>query len=127
MPHSNKIFKLQYASHKELYKHIVTLNSDKTLTLDDENVPTGRIQCVGGTTMDFRVPHELGPAIARSIGGGYDNYMCLTQGTEQTLTFAARVIHPVSGRVLELYTDQPGIQFYTGNCWPNPFDDVRTQ
>lgn len=74
--------------------------------------------------MDFRVPHELGPAIARSIGSGYDNYMCLIQGTEQSLTFAARIIHPVSGRVLELYTDQPGIHFYTGNCWPNPYGDV---
>lgn len=90
----------------------------------DKKVPTGKIQCVGGTVMDFRVPHELGPAIARTPGGGYDQYMCLTQGTEQTLTFAARIVHPNSGRVLELYTNQPGFHFYTGNDLPNPYDDV---
>lgn len=113
------------AGHQELYRHVVTLNADRVVCMDEERLPTGRIQCVGGTINDLRVPHELGPAISRCMYGGYDEYMCLIQGTEQDLTFACRVVHPGSGRVLEVYTDQPGFQFYTGNRLPDPFDDVR--
>lgn len=107
-----------------MYKHIVTLNTDRFLLTDANQIPTGHIQCIGGTVNDLRIPHELGPAIARCPGGGYDDYMCITQGTEQHLTFVARVIHPKSGRVLELYTDQPIVHFYTANNLPDPFDNV---
>ena len=92
---------------------------------NEHQLPTGQLQCVGGTVKDLRVPHELGPSIARCPNGGYDHYMCLTQGTEQGMTYVARVIHPQSGRVLELYTDQPGVHFYTANNLPDPFDEVR--
>lgn len=112
------------AGHSELYKHVVTLNADRAVRTDDERLPTGVLQCVGGTVNDLRVPHELGPAISRCPGGGYDAYMCLIQGTEQDLTFGGRAVHPGSGRVLEVYTDQPGLRFYTGNGLPDPFDDV---
>lgn len=94
---------------------------------DEERSPTGRILCVGATVMDLRVPHELGPAIARCPHAGYDHLMCITQGTDQLLTFAARVVHPVSGRILEMYTDQPLLQFYTANRLPDPFNQVNTR
>lgn len=73
---------------------------------------------------DLRIPHELGPAIARCLNGGYDNYFVVTQGVEQNLTFVARIVHPNSGRVLEVYSDQPGVQFSTANNLPDPMDNV---
>lgn len=115
------------AGHAELYRHVVTLNGDRTALADEasDGVPTsGQLCCVGGTVMDLRVPHELGPAIARCPNGGYDEFWCLVRGSEQTHTFAGRVVHPKSGRVLEVYTDQPGVRFYTGNRLPDPGDDV---
>lgn len=93
--------------------------------MDSDNLPSGTIQCVGGTVNDFRVPHELGAAISRCPFGGFDEYMCLIQGTEQLLTFLGRIVHPSSGRVLEVYTDQPGFRFYTANNLPDPFDTVN--
>lgn len=116
------------AGHAELYRHVVTLNGDRTALADErdvDDVPTsGQLCCVGGTVMDLRVPHELGPAMARCPWGGYDGYWCLVRGSEQKHTFAGRVVHPASGRVLEVYTDQPGVRFYTGNRLPDPRADV---
>lgn len=115
----------QQGSHAELYKHIVTINADRIIEQDIERrTPTGRILCVGATISDLRVPHELGPAISRCPTGGYDHLMCLTQGTDQQLTFAARIVHPASGRSLEMYTDQPLLKFYTANRLPDPFNEV---
>lgn len=118
------IFFFQWAGHKELYKHIVTINADKHIVTDYHKIPNGKIQCVHGTIYDHRIPHELGPVITRCIGGGFNNSFCLTKGTEQELTFAARVLHPKSGRVLEVYTDQPVIQFDTCNDYPDPDNNV---
>lgn len=91
---------------------------------DNNHIPTGETQCVHCTINDLRIPHELSPAISRCIEGGYNTPLCLTQGTEQQITFAARILHPKSGRVLELYTDQPVIQFYTCNSLPDPDNNV---
>lgn len=91
---------------------------------DDDSIPTGELKCVGGTPYDLRIPHELGPAMARAPTGGFDDNFCVTRGTEQTLTFVARAIHPKSGRVMEVYSDQPGVQFYTSNFLPNPSGNV---
>lgn len=115
----------QQGSHAELYKHIVTINADRIIERDSERrTLTGRTLCVGATVMDLRLPHELGPAISRCPNGGYDHFMCLTQGTDQQLTFAARVVHPMSGRTLEMYTDQPLLKFYTANRFPDPSNEV---
>lgn len=82
------------------------------------------MKCVGGTVYDLRIPRELGPAMARAPTGGFDDNFCVTQGTEQKLTFVARAIHPKSGRVMEVYSDQPGVQFYTSNFLPDPSGNV---
>lgn len=83
------------------------------------------MQCVGGTAYDLRIPHELGPAMAKAPTGGFDDNFCVTQGTEQKLTFVGRAIHPKSGRVMEVYSDQPGVQFYTANFLPDPEGNVN--
>lgn len=111
--------------HEEIYRHIISLNADRITETDEDSIPTGKFLCVGGTPYDLRIPRELGPAMSRAPGEGYDNNFCVTKGTEQGLTFTARVVHPRSGRVLEVYTDQPGVQLYTSNFMPDPNRNIR--
>ena len=115
----------QATGHEEIYRHVVSINADKITDTDADSIPSGKFICVGGTPYDLRIPRELGPAMAKTVGKGFDDNFCLTKGTEQGRTFTARVIHPHSGRVLEVYTDQPGVQFYTSNFMPDPNKNVR--
>lgn len=110
---------------EEIYRHIISLNADRITETDEDSIPTGKLLCVGGTPYDLRVPRELGPAMSRVPGEGYDNNFCITKGTEQGMTFVARVVHPHSGRYLEVYTDQPGVQLYTSNFMPDPNRNIR--
>lgn len=102
------------------------MNADRITETDEDSIPTGKFLCVGGTSYDLRIPRELGPAMSRAPGEGYDNNFCITKGTEQGMTFTARVVHPHSGRVLEVYTDQPGVQLYTSNFMPDPNRNVSS-
>ncbi|KAG4066397.1 hypothetical protein HA402_007033 [Bradysia odoriphaga] len=107
------------AKHTELYKHIFTINSDKSIKERTYRLSKFKPLSVGGTVYDLRSPKEIGPVIARSPQYGFDKYYILTKGTEQTISFAARVIHPESGRYVEIYTDQGGIQLYTADYFPD--------
>ncbi|XP_050069933.1 galactose mutarotase [Anopheles maculipalpis] len=111
--------------HEEIYRHVVSINADKITDTDADSIPSGKFICVGGTPYDLRIPRELGPAMAKTAGEGFDDNFCITKGTEQGRTFTARVVHPHSGRVLEVYTDQPGVQFYTSNFMPDPNKNIR--
>ncbi|XP_065072974.1 galactose mutarotase [Ochlerotatus camptorhynchus] len=113
--------------HEEVYRHIISMNADRITETDADSIPTGKFLCVGGTSYDLRIPRELGPAMSRTPGEGYDNNFCITKGTEQSMTFTARVVHPHSGRVLEVYTDQPGVQLYTSNFMPDPNRNIRAK
>lgn len=111
---------------KELYKHIITLNADKCITNESyKSLINTKLQCIGGTILDLRIPHELGPAISRCPNGGYAKNYCITKGTNQKLTFISRIIHPDSGRSLEMYSNQYNVYFYTANDFPDPFDEVN--
>jgi aldose 1-epimerase len=84
--------------------------------VDDTLIPTGEIRPVAGTPMDFNRPHAIGDRIGEvgSDPKGYDhNYVLNSGGNDGTRS--ARVHDPRSGRVMEVYTTQPGVQFYTGN------------
>jgi aldose 1-epimerase len=96
--------------------HKLQLEADAVTAVDSpENlIPTGEIVPVAGTPFDFTAPHAIGERIARVEGGGYDHNFVL-RGGGGTLALAARVEEPETGRVMEIWTDQPGIQFYTGN------------
>ena len=83
--------------------------TDSAVTL----IPTGKILDVAGTPLDFTTPHKIGERLAQ-VEGGYDHNFVLRSGGG-AMALAARVTDPVSGRVMEISTDQPGIQFYTGN------------
>jgi aldose 1-epimerase len=99
--------------------HRLTLASDRFLAIDPTAIPLAGAPCtVAGTPFDFREPTAVGARIARNDeqlrnGKGYDHNYCLDNGG--ALRLAARLEAPASGRVLELLTDQPGVQFYSGN------------
>lgn len=111
---------------KELYKHKLTINADRILMITPEQIPTGDFQDVGDTAFDFRLPQELGSAIAKTPDNGFDHSFCLTSGSAQSLTFVARVVHHTSGRTMEVYSDQPSVLFYTSNNLPDPCGNVKT-
>ena len=95
----------------------LALNADRFTPVDKTQIPTGDVVSVAGTPFDFRRPHAIGARIDRrnaqlAIGKGYDHNFVLNG---RGLRLAARAYSPRSGRVLTMYTDQPGVQLYTGN------------
>jgi aldose 1-epimerase len=102
------------SSGKEsILNHELTLNADSITPTDSTLIPTGKLAAVAGTGFDFLQSHKIGERID-SIPGGYDiNYVLNKNGKE--LSLAAQVYEPTSGRFMEAYTTEPGIQFYSGN------------
>ncbi len=102
-----------------ILNHKVTINADKFTPVDSGLIPTGELRPVAGTPFDFRQPFLIGARIDSpdeqiKLGGGYDhNYVLNHPNTGMRL--AATVQEAKTGRVMEVYTDQPGLQFYTGN------------
>lgn len=96
--------------------HELTLNADRYLAIDSRKIPTGSYTHVDGTPFDFRTPHTIGERIAQVKGGGYDHcYVLNSGGIDMKGPPAARVVDPKSGRVMEVFTTQPGVQLYTAN------------
>jgi len=94
--------------------HELTLNADHYLPTDDDRIPTGEKKSVHHTPMDFTRPIKIGARIDQIKGGGYNHcYVLNIEG--DPLGLAARVHEPKSGRLIEIYTTEPGIQFYTGH------------
>ena len=105
-------FNLSHGTSKDILGHEVTLPADRYNVVDAGLIPTGELRPVKGTPFDFTTPHAIGERIAQ-VPGGYDHNWVLNQATGQHP--AATVFDPASGRTLTVTTDQPGIQFYTGN------------
>jgi aldose 1-epimerase len=91
--------------------HELTLNADSFTPVDEELIPTGEIKSVAGTHMDFRKAKAIGAEIHH---GGYDHNFVLNDW-DGSLKFAVRLYEPETGRVLEILTTEPGMQFYSGN------------
>lgn len=106
------------AGQGDVLDHEVTLFANAFLPVDAVSIPTGELRGVAGTPMDFRAPVRVGARIhdpdeqLRRVNG-FDHTFVL--GPSGTLKHAARVIDPRSGRVLDVHTTQPGLQFYTAN------------
>lgn len=100
---------------RDVLAHVLELNADYYLPSDDAKMPTGEIRGVKGTPMDFTTAHAVGTNVARTDFGYYDHCYVLnkTRGTE--LKECARVVEPTTGRVMVVWTTQPGVQLYTGN------------
>ncbi|MDQ8011346.1 MAG: aldose epimerase family protein [Flavobacterium nitrogenifigens] len=104
---------------KTILDHELTLNADKLVPVDADLIPTGKLEDVAGTPFDFRTPKLIGAAINAKNdqlekGKGYDHCWVLNN-PEKGKTIIAKVYHAASGRVMEMTTDEPGIQFYSGN------------
>jgi aldose 1-epimerase len=98
--------------------HVLTIAADEMTPVDDTLIPTGRLAPVKGTVFDFTLPTTIGARIAKvpiAPPIGYDHNYVLRKAEAGGLTLAARVTEPTSGRVMEVRTTEPGIQFYSGN------------
>ncbi|KAF2902489.1 hypothetical protein ILUMI_03697 [Ignelater luminosus] len=98
---------------EELCKHIVSINANCYLPLMDNGLPSGEILNVIYTKNDFQVPKLLKNEMGIEPDDGYDEHMCVNRGIDQGLCFVARALHPPSGRILEMYSNQCGVHFST--------------
>jgi aldose 1-epimerase len=98
----------------DIYSHELKLFADAYTVTDNSNIPTGEIASVAGTPLDFTEPHKIGDRINHSYTQGYDDNLVL-QSQSGKLSLAATVLEPTSGRILEVYTTEPGVQLYTSN------------
>jgi len=101
------------AGDGNILSHELTLNCAKFLPVDSALIPTGKQQPVAGTSMDFTKPATIGSRIDQ-VSGGYDHCYVI-DGWDKSLRLAAIVREPKSGRVMQVLTTEPGVQFYTGN------------
>ena len=114
-------FNLAGQGTSDILDHEVMLNADRFTPVDKNLIPTGELRPVKGTPMDFTAQTKVGARIDDSyeqivLGHGYDhNWAINRKAGDKGLVLAARVYEPTSGRVLEVSTTQPGVQFYTGN------------
>ncbi len=98
----------------DVLAHELMLNADAYTPVDQGLIPTGEIKPVKGTPMDFTSPKTIGSRIDQLDIGGYDHNFVLN-GKAGRMKLCARVYEPTSGRVMEIRTTEPGVQFYTGN------------
>jgi len=113
-------FNLKGAGNGTVLDHLLTVNSSKITPVDSLLIPTGEIVSVEGTPFDFNAPTTIGERIDTDndqlkIGSGYDHNWIIDRKTEKETEHIATLSEPVSGRVMEVWSDQPGIQIYTGN------------
>ena len=112
-------FNLRGEGNGDILGHMLTIHADRFTPVDKGLIPTGVLQPVAGTPFDFTTPHAIGERVNSddeqlTFGGGYDhNWVMREQPGE--LILAATVEEPESGRVMKVFTTEPGIQFYCGN------------
>src|SRR5262245_52219469 len=104
---------------RDVLDHEVTIDADQYTPVDGSLIPTGTIQAVEGTPFDFRRPMKIGARINENDeqlrnGNGYDHNFVLTR-SGKGMVHAAHVHEPSTGRVLDISTTEPGVQFYSGN------------
>ncbi len=115
---NHSYFDLSGQGNANVLDHLLTIHADRYTPVDENLIPTGELAGVENTPFDFRQERRVGDRIDEKneqlkLGLGYDHNFVLSGGNE--LRPAARAVYPKNGRVLEVLTTQPGIQFYSGN------------
>ena len=117
---NHPFFNLAGAGNGDILHHKAYINADKFTPMNEDMVPTGELKDVSGTPFDFRKMKTIGKDIDKEdeqlkIGNGYDHNFVLNKTSDEDISLAARILEPFTGRIMEVWTDQPGLQFYTGN------------
>lgn len=107
------------AGSGDVLGHVLMLNADRYLPADDELIPLGPLKSVKGTPLDFTQPKTIGSRIKNVENNNYDHCYVLNKRPGEQLSLAARVVEPNSGRRMEVYTTQSGVQLYTAKGLSN--------
>ncbi len=117
---NHPFFCLRGEGNGSVEEYIMHIKASHYIPIDSLSIPTGEIADVSGTPFDFRKAHAIGEMIGEDNqqlknAKGYDHNWCLDKDGSDSVQIACSVYDPVSGREIDVYTDQPGLQFYSGN------------
>ena len=115
---------------RDVLGHVMMIESSQIVPVDSTLIPTGQLLPVAGTPFDFRTPTPVGasiddPHIQIRFGGGYDHTFVLDRAGGTALSHAVRVTEPTTGRALDIFTTEPGVQVYSGNFLDGSFAGKR--